>query len=233
VFGKAPLILVLASRFRDTLIDMGFKPDQIRVITTMFDGSMFTGINRQDNDSPSLLFLSRFIPEKGIYELFEAFAGLTRRFPDLSLVMAGDGPERKRMVQWVQAHGLTDRVRFPGYLRGPAKAHALLNAEMFVFPTYHCEGCPVSLLEAMAAGLPVVTTRAGGIPDIFRDGENGILLKEVSPASIEHAIEKLLNNRQLSMDIRSNNLNRSWRTFEARVVTKKFENIYRFVADGN
>lgn len=232
VFGRAPVILVLAARFREVLLDIGIKPEQVHVITTSFDSRIFTRLQPQQKDARSILFLSRFATDKGIYELLEAFEAIASRYSDLSLVMAGDGPEYNRMVQWVQAHNLSDRVRFTGYLRGRAKAQELINADLFVFPTYHGEGCPVSLLEAMAAGLPVVTTQAGGIPDIFEDRTNGIMLNEVTPAVIEEAIIKLLNDSQWCRRIRKNNLERAWRDFQAQAVANKIEALYLHVANG-
>lgn len=227
VFQRASVILVLATRFRNELLELGFMPEQVRVTTTMFDGHIFDGVERQANVARSILFLSRFIPEKGIYELLEAFSLLANNFPEVTLVMAGDGPERERMEQWVKEKGLIDRIKFPGYLRGKEKTQILLNSDIFVFPTYHGEGCPVSLLEAMAAGLPVVTTEAGGITDVFTNKENGVLLNNVSPKEIEEAIVMLLTDDKLCGLIKAANLKRAWENYEAHVVARKMEDIYK------
>lgn len=232
VYGRENTILVLATRFRDALMDMGFSREQVKVITTSFDGRIFKGLERRNTSIRKLLFLSRFIPEKGIYELLEGFREMAHRVPRLTLVMAGDGPDRDRMIQWVHDQGLIDRVEFPGYLRGQAKAQALIDADLFVFPTYHGEGCPVSLLEAMAAGLPVVTTRAGGIPDIFEDTKNGIFLNEVHPAAIAQAVTRLLDDKELHSRIQKNNMEHAWQNFEAHKVAQKMEKIYCEVSGG-
>jgi len=227
IFQRASIILVLATRFQDALLKLGFMPERVHTTTTMFDGRIFDGVARQANAARSILFLSRFIREKGIYELLEAFSLLANNFPDVTLVMAGDGPERERMEHWVEAKGMVGRVKFPGYLRGKEKTQVFLNADLFVFPTYHGEGCPVSLLEAMAAGLPVVTTTAGGIPDIFTDKENGLLLRNISPKEIEQAIVTLLTDDGLSKQMKETNLKWAWENYEAHVVARKMEDIYR------
>jgi len=228
-FGKAKLILVLASSFKNSLINMGVEADKVRVMTTMFDGSIFEGVSRDKRREKTLIFLSRFIREKGVYELLEAFALIAKEFPESVLILAGDGPERVGIKRWIERHGMAGRVRLPGYVRGKRKAQLLMNGSIFVFPTYG-EGCPVSLLEAMAAGLPVITTPVGGIRDIFVNNENGILLDTVSPERIAMAIETLYNDAILMNKIEVNNRSKAWKNYEANIVTQKIEAIYNEIA---
>lgn len=226
IFQEASVILVLASRFRDSLVELGFQQDKIRVTTTMFDGRLFDGLERRQKKQKTLLFLSRFIPEKGVYELLSAFGAMTNRYPELTLILAGDGPERERMEQWVRERGMANRITFPGYLRGKEKTQVLLNSDIFVFPTYHGEGCPVSLLEAMAAGLPIITSTAGGIPDVFTDRENGILLTKITAQEIEKAISDLLVDEQRLSQVGENNRKRAWENYEANTVVSEMVKVY-------
>lgn len=231
LYGRSALIVVLAANFKDQLVKMGFESDRIRITTTMFDGSVFDGLEKRVHDGfgRTLLFLSRFVREKGVYELLEAFIGVVSRFPKTRLIMAGDGPERQGLQEWVNANGMEERIVFPGYLRNGNKARALLDADLFVLPTYS-EGCPVALLEAMAAGLPVVTTAVGGIGDIFEDGRNGVLLDAITPKAIENAVVRLLTDPELGASISKNNRVKAWSNFEAGVVTANLEKLYREVA---
>jgi glycosyltransferase involved in cell wall biosynthesis len=227
VFGKANLILVLASSFRQSMIEMGFDPRKVHTITTMFDGSIFkqNAVPERQNGK-TILFLSRFVSEKGVYELLEAFVEIAATFPDAKLVLAGDGPEREKIIKFIDAHQLSDRIGLPGYIRGKDKVHILKKSDVFVFPTYYGEGCPVSLLEAMAAGLPVITTNVGGIADIVTDGINGILLKQVTSHSISDAIVRLFQDEALSTQMGRNNKTQAWLNYEASIVTKKIERFY-------
>ena len=127
--------------------------------------------------------------------------------------------------------GISDRVSFTGYVRGADKVRILKAAGLFVFPSYYGEGCPVSLLEAMAAGLPLVTTRAGGISHIVRDPENGLLLGKVTPQDVATAMHRLLDDRQLRETIRSTNMRDAWERYSAPVVTQMFENLYAGTGD--
>ena len=229
VFNGAAAIIVLSPRFKQSLIAMGFDTHKIRVMSTMFDGRLFEGQNRNAGCSgKTLLFLSRFVREKGVYELLEGFRQASERLRDLTLVMAGDGPEREALDRWVESRGLRDRVRFTGFVRGEDKAKVLLDADIFVFPSYS-EGCPMSLLEAMAAGLAIIATAVGGIPDIVQDGENGVLLGDLSPQAIAAAIERMVSDQRLCERVKENNRRKAWEKYEAKVVTRRLEAIYEEV----
>jgi glycosyltransferase involved in cell wall biosynthesis len=227
ILNKCTIILVLASDFKQDLSVMGVDSNKIFVISTMFDGHYLKIAENTSNDKNIvLLFLSRFIKEKGIYELLGAFKNLQKNIPNLKLILAGDGPEKTNMQNYVYENNLQNDVEFCGFVRDETKAKIFKSADIFVFPTYYGEGCPVSLLEAMAAGLPIITTPAGGIKDIFIDGINGILLKEVTQNSISIAIESLLSNKAQLAKIKETNTKTAWGKYEASVVTKSVEKMY-------
>lgn len=226
VFGATESMWVLSSTFVRQLCEMGIASKKIQQFTTMFDGSIFYGCrrNRQD-DEIRLLFLSRFIRGKGVYELLEAFEIIIQKENNIRLFLVGDGPEMRGMKEWVMNHKLQEKVAFTGYLRDGDKVQALVDADMFVFPSYS-EGCPVSLLEAMAAGLPVIASSVGGIPDIFKDGTNGFLLRDVTSEAIANAVMKLLHDSSLREKFGKYNRNEAWEKYEAKIVTRKFEDFY-------
>lgn len=123
---------------------------------------------------PRVLFLGRIRDKKGVFDLLEAMAIVRQAVPNAELVLAGDGDVehvRQRAVQL----GLGDAVELPGWVDGEAKFDAIRRCEVMALPSYF-EGFPIGVLEAMAMGSLVVATRVGGIPDLIRDGENGLLL---------------------------------------------------------
>ena len=229
VFGWPDVTFVLASSFRNTLIDIGLAPERVRVTTTMFDGENFAGLERRrsDDEEIRLVFMSRFVAAKGVYQVVHAFARLASAYPGLRLVMLGDGPERASLEAEVEQLGLAQRVDFAGYVRGPEKAQALVDADIFLFPTRYGEGCPVVLLEAMAAGLPVITHRAGGIPDVFTDGRNGILLDQADDDTVTDALRQLLDDSEGRLNVGAQNRADAWAHFEAGVVTQRMLEVYR------
>ena len=231
-YGHAARILVLASSFASKLDNLGLDPARIRVITTMFEGASLGQGGKTRNDGEiRILFLARFVAEKGIYQLLDAFREVVARHPQAVLVMAGDGPERQRAETWAATHGLADKVQFPGYLEGDEKARLLLDSDIFALPSYHGEGCPVALLEAMGAGLPVVVTPVGGIPDIVRDGVNGIVLEGTDTRSIAEALLRLIQDENMRHSMGRRNRDEAWRKYEAGRVTGRIAGQYAELVD--
>jgi glycosyltransferase involved in cell wall biosynthesis len=148
---------------------------------------------------PVVLFLGRLGQRKGIYDLLGAVSALRASIPGIRLVCAGDG-DLESALQYAKRLGIADAVSMPGWL-GPAEKRSLMSrAAVFVLPSY-AEGLPMSLLEAMAAGLPVVATGVGGIPDVVTDGVNGFLVRPGDIATLERLLHRLLHDPQLRMRI--------------------------------
>lgn len=225
-FSRASVIFVLSETFKSQLISMGISGETISIGTTMFDSKIFEGIARTKKvNTQRLLFLSRFIKEKGVFELLDAFRLVHSRFPNTELILAGDGPERYSMEEYVRQHNLTGAVKFTGYLRGSGKGDTLMNSDIFILPSYG-EGLPISLLEAMAAGLPIICTSVGGITDIFENGKNGILLSSVSAESINEAVSKMIENKEWRLEIGHHNRVIAWEYYEASVVSQQMKAAY-------
>jgi len=141
-----------------------------------------------------LLYMGRLVREKGLYELLQGLALARGQGVAAELVIAGAGPEEPRLQQSAAAHGL-ERVSFPGPVRGAAKMALLERSDVFVLPSY-AEGLPYALLEAMAAGVAVIATRVGGIPELVADGINGLLVEPRAPQAIAVAIRTLACDRE-------------------------------------
>src|SRR5437899_9280286 len=121
-----------------------------------------------------VLFLGRLEAKKGIYDLLDAVAGLRAAVPDVRLVCAGDG-DRIGVARYAERLGIADAVKFTGWV-GPSGKRALLeHAAVFALPSYK-ETLPASLIEAMGAGIPVVASPVGGIPELVVDGATGFLV---------------------------------------------------------
>ncbi len=144
----------------------------------------------------TLLFLGRLEEEKGAFVLIDALARLAGVRPELRLVMAGEG-DLARVRAAVAAAGMSERVELPGWVAGELKACLLARAGIFVLPS-RFEGVPMAMLEAQAAGLPVVATRVGGIPQVIREGVNGLLAEPDDVASLVTALKPLLADAALA-----------------------------------
>ncbi len=144
----------------------------------------------------TLLFLGRLEDAKGVYVLIDAMARLAGVRPELRVILAGEG-DVARVRAAAAAAGVAERVELPGWVAGEAKARLLARAGIFLLPS-RFEGVPMALLEAQAAGLPVVATRVGGIPQVVTEGFNGALCEPDDVASLVIALKPLLGDGGLA-----------------------------------
>lgn len=144
---------------------------------------------------PRILFVGRLIPTKGCYDLLAAFRLVKRRF-DCELRIVGDGPQRAGLAQAVDEAGLAADVSIMGTLIGSALEDEYAAATVLALPT-SWEGLPTVVLEAMARGLPVVTTRIRGSADYFTDLEDVLFVHPGAPEELAAALERLLGDAGL------------------------------------
>lgn len=137
-----------------------------------------------------LLFVGRLDPVKGVVVLFDAVASLLAAGVAVHLTLVGDGPQRADLERRVRELGLDGSVAFAGYRNSVEVQQHLRETDVFVLPSF-AEGVPVSLMEAMAAGLPVIATNVGGVTELVRDGRNGYVVAPGEPAAIAGAIDAL------------------------------------------
>lgn len=135
-----------------------------------------------------LVFVGRLAPEKGMRLLLEALGRARAGGADLRLTVIGDGPDRQTLE--TMAAPLGKAVRFTGYQSQDEVAAHLAQGDIFVLPSF-AEGVPVVLMEAMASGLPVITTRIAGIPELVEDGLSGLLVAPGDAAALAEAILRL------------------------------------------
>lgn len=143
-----------------------------------------------------LLFVGRLAAVKGVPVLLEALAKARGGGTGASLTLIGDGPEREELQAQAAALGLTGAVTFAGYKSQDEVAQALGQADMLVLPSF-AEGVPVVLMEAMAAGLPVIATRVGGVGELVEDGLTGLTVPPGDAAALARAIETLAGDAAL------------------------------------
>jgi len=145
---------------------------------------------------PTILFASRLIEEKGVCDLLEAFARV-RAQRTCRLVVAGTGPAEERLSCRAKELRLSADVSFLGHVPADELLVVYRDADVFVLPTYWPEGFPTAITEAMAAGLPVVTTRLRGMADHLVERENALFVAPKAPHELADAIQRLLDDDTL------------------------------------
>ena len=143
-----------------------------------------------------VLFVGRLAAMKGVPVLLEAFARLRAHHPDVTLTLIGDGEDRRRIEAIARKLGLEGHVVFAGYRSQAEVAEEMAATDLFVLPSF-AEGVPVVLMEALASGVPVVTTRIAGIPELVEHGENGLLVPPGNSALLAGAMADLLADPDL------------------------------------
>jgi glycosyltransferase involved in cell wall biosynthesis len=235
--GKAKMILVLSDQFKRQLEGLGFPAEQINVITTMYEGHY---ADRAQGDESStakertkLVFVSRFIRCKGALIAAETVKRLVEQgYEDIFATFAGDGPDEEDLRQFVQKNKLGGHVGMPGFVRDAEKRKIFEEGDIFLFPTYCQEGCPIVLLEAMGAGMAVVSTPMGAIPDIVAENKNGFLVEGQDPEDFFDKVRHLLDDRKLMQTIQAQNQEEAEKYYRADKVTQKIASFYREIIDG-
>ncbi len=150
----------------------------------------------ETRDPARIAFVGRLTQEKGVHDLLEAVASLRVSHPRVRLELAGDG-DADAIARRAYDLGIGDRVLIRGWCDAPARERMLARAGVFALAS-HAEGLPMSLLEAMAAGCPVVASRVGGIPDAVQDGTDGLLVPAGDVPALAAALARVLEDRDLA-----------------------------------
>ena len=201
-YGQADAFIVLASDFKKTLRSWGIIAP-IYLQTTAVDPSLFDGfdvertiLNFNDNKPLRILFLARIEKAKGVFETVDAVKYLVDQGLQVNLSIAGDGPALQHLQSYVQNLGLpAGTISFLGYVRDKDKAAAFIGHDIYCLPSYS-EGMPVSVLEALAFGMPVITCPVGGLVDIFQDGKMGALVPPNNAQAIAEKIQAFASDRE-------------------------------------
>ena len=168
---------------------------------------------------PVALTVARLDPQKGLDHLLAAAAAV----PGAVFVVAGEGPERPRLERLAQELGVADRVRFLGHRSDVADL--LAACDVFVLPSLF-EGLPLSVLEAMAAGKPVIATCVGGTDEAVIDGESGLLVPPADSSALAAAIRKVLGDPRVAGRLGQGGQARVRREFDARRMVAEVSALY-------
>lgn len=223
-----------AARFARSL---GVRETQIAVVHNGVDLSCFNGkldasLMRKElgvGGEPLIVTASRLIKRKSPGLLVSAFAKVLKAIPNAKLVIAGSGREERSLRNQIRELNIADSVSLLGGMTKEKVAHLMAAADVFVLPS-KLESFGLSLLEASAAGVPVVCSNAGGVPEVFQDGFNAILYPPGDDDAMARAIMRLIQDRELARNIGANAAETakrfSWQT-AARRTLAVYEDVLR------
>ena len=172
--------------------------------------------------------ISRLSHEKGIKYLIEAVHKLSLSGIDVKLVIVGEGPLKESLQEYVLTNNLSDKIIFPGY-RSNASDYLTLF-DVFVLPSL-TEGIPISILEAMQAGVPVIATRVGGVPSMLENGKYGVMIEPSDSDCLVDAITKIKNNYNLAIIAAKNAKIRVYEKYSSQRMAQEYLNVYEKVLE--
>ena len=204
-FGGAAMILCQGSRWQDFVIQkLGRDSKEAPILTNWTASEDLLAVGRSRTmpapDAPSrIIFLGWLEQSKGIFELIEALNPLAERL-DFTLSIAGDGHARQDAEVQIRAGPLAHRTRFLGWVRPALVPATLADHDILVLPSW-AEGLPNAMIEGMAAGLGVIVTSVGDVPDFLEDGKNGLMIPPQNIAALKLALARLIPSPDLQYSL--------------------------------
>jgi glycosyltransferase involved in cell wall biosynthesis len=238
VLGHAGALLIGSRSFADEVHENhGVPPDSFTIIPGAVDTRRFhpaeenlVGLAGQVSGDPVLLYHGRVDARKGVLDLLRAMSFLQEQNVDrFRLVVSGIGPDVKSAKDLASDLGLDDRVEFTGYAPYEETPGVYREADVFVSPT-HAEGFSNTILEAMATGLPVVSTNAVGVVDCLTDGDNALLVEPGDHEALAAAIARVLNDPGLRRNLAKRALSEARDVYAWPAIAGSIEEVYRSLA---
>ena len=206
LFERADLLQPISEHWAKKLVTLGCNADKIAIHHMGVDLDKFTPSKTKSSDSKDILVVSvaRLVEKKGLSYGVDAISKLLIKQPSLKLQyqIIGDGELRQELAQQIEQLQVADWVKLLGWKEQQEVRAVISQADIVLAPSItsqagDCEGIPVSLMEAMAQGIPVVSTYHSGIPELVEDGMTGYLVKEKEVSSLVDKLDNLSHNAAL------------------------------------
>nr|WP_290223835.1 glycosyltransferase [Trichocoleus desertorum] len=201
LFRMGNLFLPISYRWQQRLIELGCGEQKIKVHRMGIDCQKFTFTPRQPDADGSirLVTIARLVEKKGIEYGIRAVAQLVKTHPNLEYNVVGDGPLRDSLSDLIQSLGIQKHVKLLGWKQDQEVFEILHQAHILLAPSVTSqdgdqEGIPVALMEAMAMGLPVISTLHSGIPELIENGSSGFLVPERDADTLAHKLSYLIEH---------------------------------------
>jgi colanic acid/amylovoran biosynthesis glycosyltransferase len=229
LFAHGDLFLPISTRWNDALVALGCPMHRVRVHRMGVDLRHFP---RRAAEAAGtrlrVITVARLVEKKGISD---AILALSKLETDFEYVIVGDGPLRADLEALARSKGIADRVRFTGSLPRTRVAELLSSASVFLAPSVTAgdgdiEGMPVSIMEAMAVGLPVVSTRHSAIDELVADRTSGFLAPEHDIAALTRSLASLAGDARLRERMGDAGRAIIARDFEIGALTRRLESLY-------
>jgi len=211
---------------------LGIKKE-IMVIPNFVDVEIYAparASKKRNNRDVVITHISNFRPVKRIQDIVHALNIVVKQAPDAKLLLVGDGPERHAIERLIDKLGLKHNIMLTGYRSDISN---VLKCSDIVVLSSETESAPLTLLEGMSTGLPVIATRVGGIPEIVEDGLNGFLVEPKHPEALAQKILELNSNEKLRERIGADARKRVLEKYTAAKIVSRYVEVYENVASSH
>lgn len=225
-------VVVVSDAVGAILRHSGMSERKLRTIANGVEVERFQGTQPSLKSSSSTFslvgFVGRLVPGKGADVLLRAAPRVLSRYPNSRFVLVGDGPARRELESLASQLGVTDRVLFAGVREDMPQVYR--SFDLLVLPSF-CEAMPMCVLEAMAAGKPVIATRVGAVPKLIEDDETGILIEPGDVAGLSAAILNLLEDPQRAHRLGKSGQTRATEQFSDHAMACEYVHLYSEVTN--
>ena len=218
---KCDTIIALTEYWKEYFNGLGLE--NVVIVPNIVDAPVVQN-KKYDDGKTHILYLGLITKAKGIYDLLDVVNKHKTELENKIILHIGGNGETSTLQSIIKENGLSQIVKFEGWVSGEKKVELLNNADVFILPSY-TEGLPISILEAMSYRLPVISTPVGGIPEVIKDGENGFLFTPGDKDALYNAINNLVADKNQREDMGEKSYKRVQQHFPDKVA-EILENIY-------
>ena len=219
-WGKCNRFIVLSESWKERFSEV-IPNEKMTVIENY--SIVKDGINRSQCHN-QVLFLGAINQMKGCYDMVDVIKRVAEVVPDIKMVVAGAG-EIEQVKSKAIAEGVAEHFAFPGWVRGEQKEKLLKESDVFFLPSY-TEGMPMSVLDAMGYGLPIVASNVGGIPRIVHEGENGFMREPGDTAGFAEAIIQIMTSDAMRINMGKQSMEIVKERYSLEKHIELLENVY-------
>lgn len=227
-------IIVLSEHWKQFLLTEVSPKLNVAIIANSIDHSI-AGAMEDGTDFAArekmVFFIGSLGTRKGVHDALRAVPLIKAEMPEMEFVFGGKvelGHEKEMIEELCRKATEEHGVQFPGLITGDTKLHYFKTASIFILPSYN-ENLPVSILEAMAMGLPVVSTPIAGVPEMMQDGINGFLIEPGDHEALADRIIKLMQDDDLRREIGERNVKNIQKNFHPRIFAQNVSQLYEDV----
>lgn len=187
-------LIVLSESWKEWFISIGIDKDRLTVLHNITPEPTLIPDSREEDGKVHFLFMGEIGQRKGVFDILKAISAHKDIAQDRMELRIGGNKNEKQLKDAIDSNGIGEIVRFEGWVSGEKKLRLLNWADVYILPSFN-EGLPISILEAMSYGHPIISTPVGGIPEVVND--NGILVTPGNADEIWKAMQRYMENPSL------------------------------------